>query len=647
VTTEERVPGLRTVRSVLAAALLAHLAWLAGPYRPGALPGPPTLVPGPGQSHIHTILVALWWAAAVNAVLVAALLATSGFWMRPLSNVPRRLWPRGRKLGSAGAALVLLAVLLAGVLRWPLAHGSVWWDEAWTIRNTIVGKLDPVPGEATRAVLEPAPWRKTLWYYHAPTNHVGYTVLARLSNDGWRRLAGAAPEAFDELALRLPAVVAALAAVALLAVLLARLGFARAAPLAALLLAIHPLHVRHGAEARGYSFVVLFAIAGAWLLLRALRGGRWRDFLAYAATQLFLLWTFPLAVYVPLAYALAGFAAIALGRAWSPADRATLAARFLVANALAAMAFLALMAPNLAQAAAFKKEWHDDGVLDLVWLRRFWATIASGMPLRAPRTDDFWFPTVTNLAERRPWVGPLVFGVLPVLAGLGLVRALARPGAAERTAWIGLVGGVVLFLLHRELQSFFLLPRFVIFALPAYVALLAVGLEGIASAATARASRPALAAGGLLAVALAGFAVLVAPALHVLHSRPSTPSAELVGFLAKQDGGPERTLRAGIGLGGDAPRVYDPHIVEVENLAQLLALCARARDTGVPLFVFYAYATVNAKRLPEVFMHLLDNAEFEPMATLPGIDPDMVIHVRRYTGRALPGPVRPIADEGS
>jgi uncharacterized membrane protein len=441
--------------------------------------------------------------------------------------------------------------------------------------------------------------------------------------------------------------VSALAAVALLAVLLARLGFARAAPFAAFLLALHPLHVRHGAEARGYGFVVLFAVAGAWLLLRALRGGRWRDFLAYGVAQLVLLWTFPLAVYVPLAYALAGLAAIALGRAWSPADRAKLAARFLVANALAAMAFLALMAPNLAQAAAFKKEWHDDGVLDLVWIRRFWAAIASGMPLRAPRADDFWFPTVANLAERRPWVMPTVFVGLPALTALGLVRALARPGAAERAAWIGVVGGSALFLLHRELQAFFLLPRFVIFALPAFVALLAVGLEGIASAATARASRPALAAGGLLAIALAGFVLLVAPALYVLHSRPSTASGELVRFLAKQDGGPARTLRAGIGLGGDAPRVYDPHIVEVENLAQLEALCARARAEGLPLYVFYAYATVNKKRLPEVFMHIYDNAEFEPIATLPGIDPDMVIHVRRYMGRAFDGPARPLADDGS
>lgn len=83
--------------------------------------------------------------------------------------------------------------------------------------------------------------------------------------------------------------------------------------------------------------------------------------------------------------------------------------------------------------------------------------------------------------------------------------------------------------------------------------------------------------------------------------------------------------------------MYDPLIVEVENLAQLEALCARARSEGRPLYVFYAFATVNMKRLPDVFMHLRDTRQFEPVATLPGIDPDMVIHVRRYTGSPLEG----------
>lgn len=630
-------PGLRGVRLALALALAVLGVWLVGPYRPWALLDHPTFVPQAGQSHIHTVLVALWWAAAVNAVLAAFLLLTSRLWMRPLPVPPRRPRPRAG-IGAGGLALVVLAVILAGALRWPLAHGGVWWDEAWTIRNVIVGKLDPAPDGSGGVDFEPTSWRKTLWYYHAPTNHVAYSVTARLANDAWRGYAGAAPEAFDEFALRLPAFLAALAAVAAIAGLTASLGFPRAAPLAAFLLALHPLHVRHGADARGYSFVVLLTVVGAWLLLRALREGRWRDFLAYGASQALLLWTFPLAIYVPLSLGLAGLAAIVFARDRCVGEKAVLAARFAVANLVAAMGFLQLMAPNLAQAAAFRKEWHDEGALDLAWLRRFWVMIATGMPLRIPRGSDVWFPTFRDLAARRTWVAPTVFGAIPAFALLGLLRALRRGPGSTRAVFVGLAGATALFLLHREIQAFFLLPRFAIFALPALVCALAVGVEGAVSAVACRTrSAGAVTRVGLAAV-LAGFVVLVAPMLHLSIRRPPTPSTELVTFLARAgEGLPGGVLRAGLGLGGDAPRVYDPAIVEVDRLSQLEALCARARAEGRPLFVFYAFTTVNLKRLPELFVRVRDTRSFEPVATLPGIDPDLVIHVHRYTGRPLDG----------
>jgi hypothetical protein len=416
-------------------------------------------------------------------------------------------------------------------------------------------------------------------------------------------------------------------------VLVAELGFAAAAPAAAFLLAIHPLHVRYGADGRGYSFVVLLTLLGGWLLLRALRDGRWRWWLAYGASQFWLLWTFPLAVYVPLSFGLAGIAALAVDRERSAGDRALLAARFAVANVLAAMAFLQLMAPNLAQAAAFKKEWHDAGRLDLYWLQRFWVMMSSGLQVRGPRLPDVWFPALSNLGEARPVLRAVVYGAMPLLALAGVGRALRRGGARERAVWVGLLGPILFFFVHRELQNFFILPRFVIFALPAFVFLPMVGLEGLLRW-VARGRRGAVAVG--LAASLAGFGFLVAPALRVLWTHPATPSRELVALLdGLEKAMPGGILRAGLGLGGDAPRVYDPRIVEVERPEQLEALCERSRREGRPLYVSYAYGTVNQKRLPELFIWVRDPRYFEPIARLDGIDPDMVIRVRRYTGRPL------------
>ena len=627
-----RGSALLRVRVLLGGGLLALLVWLVGPLRPSLLVGAPTLVPGPGQSHIHTILVATWYAAALNAALCALLLATSGLWMRPLRAAAPAA-PRAARLGRTGWLLIAAAVLLAGALRWPLAHGSLWWDEAWNVRNTIVGKLDVAPDDPARRVFAPAPWTKTLWYYHAPTNHPAFSVASRISTDLWRLASGAAPEDFDEFAYRLPAYAAALAAVATVGALVAELGFPVAAVAASFALAIHPLHVRYGADGRGYSLVVLFTLLGAWLLLRALRDGRWRWWLAYGATQGLLLWTFPLAVYVPAAFALAGCAAIGLDARRSRAERALLLARFAVANLLAAMAFLQLMAPNLAQAASFKKEWHDAGRIDWLWLRRFWVMMTTGLQVKGPRLPDVSYPTLITLSAGRPWVPWGVYVLLPALALLGLARALRRGAAPERAIWLGLLGASALFFVHRELQAFFILPRFVIFALPALVCLPVLGLE-TALGFVARGRRSAVAAG--LALGLAGFAALVAPALRVLLTHPATPSRELVALLAAADDGhPGGVLRAGLGLGGDAPRVYDPGIVEVERPEQLEALCARARSEARPLYVFYAYGSVNQKRLPGLFIWVRDDRYFEPVARLDGIDSDMVIRVRRYTGRPL------------
>jgi hypothetical protein len=217
-----------------------------------------------------------------------------------------------------------------------------------------------------------------------------------------------------------------------------------------------------------------------------------------------------------------------------------------------------------------------------------------------------------------------------VLAALGLARGVVRGGAAERAVWAGLAGAVALFLVHRALQPFFILPRFVIFGLAALIPAIALGLEGIGAAVGRAAGR---AAGvGVVALGLCGFGALVLPALSVLWTHPASPSREVVDFLGRQGPG---ALRAGLGLGGDAPRVYDPGIVEVERLDELRALCSRSRAEGRPLYVFYAYATVNQKRMPELFRYVRDARYFEPVARFDGIDGDQVIRVRRYSGAPL------------
>jgi hypothetical protein len=618
-------PGsaLRRARLALAAALGLLLAFVLGPFAPWLLPADVSLAVPRGQSRIHTVLVASWWAALANALLAAALLASAPAWARgsAFAAPTRARAPLARRTWL----LLFAAAALAGVLRLPLARGSLWWDEAWSVRHTLVGRLEPA-ADGRSLDFRPVGWLDTLWNYRQPTNHVAYSVAARASLGAWRAATGAPPEAFDELALRLPAWLAAVASVVLLGVFVHELGFAAAAPVAALLLALHPWHVRFGADGRGYSFVVLLAVAGAVLLRRALRDDRWRHWLGYGASQAALLWTIPIAVYVPLALAAAGAAAIAFERGRAGLRRLRLA-HLVVANALAAMAWLQIMAPNLAQARHFERLLGEAAALDWRFARQLYVFATTGLHLRMPPLDDVSFPSLAALSERWPAFPWLVYGALPGLLAAGAWRLLRRGGAPERAAVLALAAAPALLVAHRALDGFFAYPRFAIYALVPATALLAIGLEGALALALGRRRRLALPAS---LAAAAGLALALSPQLAVLVRLPHAPSREVVDFVAARAGGdPRGALRAGVGLGGDVPRVYDPWLEPLEEPtpAGLRALCERARAEGRPGIVLYAHSALNRRRFPEAFALLGDAGAFELLARFDGIESEHVHYV--------------------
>lgn len=618
-------PGslLRRARLLLLLALALLALWLVGPYAPWRLAGAPTLVPGPGQSRIHTVLVGLGWAAAANFVLCCALLATSRLWATPGERVAPAL-PRP---GAGVWLLLLAAAALAGALRWPLAQKSLWWDEAWSIRHAVVGQLEPAPDRAGLE-FEPVPWIDTLWNYRAPTNHVAYSVAARISMAGWRAAHDAPRHGFDEFALRLPAWLAAMAAVIAIGLLVHALGFPVAAPAAAFLLAIHPWHIRFGADGRGYSFVVLFGTVAALLLLRALREDRWRAWLAYAASQALILWTLPIAIYLPLA--LTGAAGI--GILAGPAARRGRLKRLIVANTLAAMAYLQVMAPNLAQATLFERLLGEEPRFELGWLWRLIVFATTGLFVRMPEVPGVSFPTFDTL----PLALRLLLGAgLPALVAAGLLRTCRRGGAPERAVAIALLAAPLLLVTHRAIDGFFAYQRFAIYALIPVAAFVAIGFEGALRALLRRHPRWAVPAG--LAAGLVAYQIAVAPATRLLLERPNTPAREVAEFMARQESDhPLGVAKLGVGMGGQVPRVYDPFIVEVTRASELLGALGDAHREGRPLFAAFGYSAQNRRHYPRIVEILEDPALFEPVARFDGIESEHVYRVLRSRGAAPP-----------
>jgi hypothetical protein len=316
--------------------------------------------------------------------------------------------------------------------------------------------------------------------------------------------------------------------------------------------------------------------------------------------------------------------------------------RLVVANVLAAMAYLQLMAPNLAQAALLERLLGEEARFDLAWTRQVWVAATTGLHVRMPRLPDVELPTLATLGRSCPRLPWIVYGAFPALAFAGALRAVRRGGSAERAVLLGLCAAPMLMVLHRAFDGFFAYPRFLIYALVPVAALFAVGAEGLLRAVLRgpRARRLGVPLG--LALLLAAYQWALLPLTRVLLRFPQEPAREVAEFVASQPGaGGERALRIGVGLGGDVPRVYDPWIESVHEVDELAEACRRARDEGRPLFAFYAHSALNRRRFPDTMNLLGDARLFEPLARFDGIESEHVYRVLRYTGAPCEPPAAP------
>jgi 4-amino-4-deoxy-L-arabinose transferase-like glycosyltransferase len=174
---------------------------------------------------------------------------------------------KGRSRLLAVALLVLLALVALALRIYKLDGQSLWYDEGFSV---YLARMDPAQIVArTAADIQPP-----LYY---------------LLLHGWIHLFGD-----NEWAVRSLSVLWGVLAVPLMYILALKLFHSRLAGLlAAFLLAISPLHLWYGQEARMYSLLTFLCLLSSILLLLAMRARSW----AWAA----LLW---------LAYALVNVAAV-------------------------------------------------------------------------------------------------------------------------------------------------------------------------------------------------------------------------------------------------------------------------------------------------------------------------------------------------
>jgi 4-amino-4-deoxy-L-arabinose transferase-like glycosyltransferase len=476
---------------------------------------------------------------------------------------------------------------------------SFYNDEASTFRRCIAGQHQR-KGEEVR-------WRQVKWVEtwfgdQNGNNSPPCSVLGRVCYDSWKRLSQAEDGAVCEPAVRLPQLIAGLGGLVFVWLVGRRIGGAGVGIAAALVLAIHPWHVRYSTEARGYGLLLLAVPAAFYFLARGLEDGRWRWWLGCGMAQGLCAWAFPGAVYFLAVFNVLALAVTARGR---------MGTRLLVGSACGGMVALQLMLPVAPQLLeAIKKIPSMKGAMPLSW----WGNVGAGL-LCGVRGADEDPGNPNNLALAR-LAGPHGWLWLLVIAGAllglaGMVMLVRRGGAASVVALAG-PGSVLLSWVASRAQGNFLHPWYELAALPG----LALG-AGAVLAAVARG--PAIRALLLTVVAGPLAAALLAIDLRLMDT--GKENLRGVADALRQPGALVATMYSDV----------DVYLPEVRFLApgravqDLRALVARARSERRTLW-FEGRTALLASVAPELRRELEEGGDFEGERVFCGLEEQQFTH---------------------
>ena len=388
------------------------------------------------------VMVWSWYGLWVNAGLAGVLMALS-----PLAG-RRTTWRDDRRdhrlTGWEWAGIGLLAAG-AAISNAPRLGQSLWGDEEFTMKRLIAQEVKRLDDGTFR--IEPHSWMTAFWSYRKTTNHIGYTVTAKAFHDAFFK-PGAGPDDpfFSETLVRLPVYLAGLGSIFALAWMALVWGFRGGALVAVLAYVSHAWFVRFGVDARGYGFVLLLVPLLAGSLGRAVQTGRWRWWLTFGFTEFLLIWTFFGSVYVLVCVNLAGAAMAWLLPLGKP-ERVTLLARWAVANVMAVMLLVALMAPCIPQLFEFMSTKPLQGTLDVAWFTDGLCYLACGVPWHE---WDAANPLCASLMEG-PVSRTMTLSLLGLLA-FGFIFGCVMLALDARKRWLLLpvLGAPLMMIAHQS-----------------------------------------------------------------------------------------------------------------------------------------------------------------------------------------------------
>lgn len=635
---------------VLLMAAVALALWLNDMRPPWKTPWAEDIASDRRPTFKTFLRVGLWWGTLVHLLLLGGLLASVRLWGRP--GAARFDVSLGASRGWRSPwfwALLLTLCAAAACVRWPKMSQSYWGDEGWAVAPYVYGKHVPVEKGNYQGALEhkPVSWAQTAFDDRTCGNHYLFSLSQRATLDLWRWWRGLPAEAFDETVSRLPPFAAGLGSLVALAGMLGWLGRPGSGLAGALMLALHPWHVRYSTEARGYTLMLLFLVLSIWLALVALKNGRWRWWLAFGAAEFLCMYSwkgvmYPLAAanLVLLLWILAGKAGADESPAPAPERRVT-AARWLVANLLAAGIFINLAYPCLLQIKDAKAHLIQlsGRPMGKIWLDNSISAVFTGMSWHIEEKENPTEVVLSRELEKRPLPVALELGIQAGLLLAGLL-VLAKRNPWQAGLWLAMIAagaaGAACFrwLIGAEWLTWY----FFFMTLPLAV-LAGFGLDGLRHLlARLFSGRPG---SGSLRLA-AGAVLLLPPAAYADLTRSE------VGLMLRQ---PYENHRAAFTItrGRHEPlhykgpsnihtlyvwryiSLYDPRgDTHVRDAAALRARIARVEKERGELYVVVGHRRM-ARRLNRDLMTLVEDPElFELLATFWAPEELHCLHCYRY-----------------
>ncbi len=568
----------------------------------------------PTPNSIEPFLQWGWFWAGVGLLVTGSIgILLSRFWWAAWEKEsPCVFHPKSIHSSWYWWAGLAACVLLGASLRIPLMDSSFWWDETWGVKRVIAGEWQE--NEQGEPVLESPSWKNTFFHFSKPTNHVTYSIFARICHETWKAFGG---EGVSEWVIRLPALLFGLLLIWLGADLCRRWGFPLAGLLLALLLALHPWFIRYSVDARAYTLIALLSLlllANGLSLLKSTSRRRW---LTYALFLSFALWSFP---FIFLFAAPLSIGILIIGSVLPEATGVRPSAfflRWLSTHALALVLVLPLVTPLVPQIGYWDEESRNQAALDYgAFLPRLYAEYALGMPWdSATEERDIERPSLT----RNSLPGTCVYAltVIPFLFFAGL-PFLYR--SCKRFFFLTLIGlfSVVLTILLSWTSHTFLYSRFLIFGAVLFCCCVAIGGEGIL-----RLLYRKVGTTGAMVFAIllpSSIALYTEPQRELYQSRAFAPVREAAEEVLLQTKTFPDLLVLAYYPTWDSVSVYYPAIVPIRDQKDLRWMEMEARTNGRPMVFLVELRDFLLFPQPDLQSHLFQSGEYEEMRRLIGAD---------------------------